>query len=180
MKRTFALVIALLCLISITSCTNHKNPSSPLALKQPSLTVSEISGSIEAMKLSYLIIEQSYSSSNTFLSGTQSALKSHYKAPVLNITPTNTSSQPPFDAFLIFDVAPDEVRVRCWESNVLDDADAENKAETIAATKDLEGNFVVKLKSGEYLYEVLANWNTNAEFVGQGFYTFKSSSADPK
>ena len=86
--------------------------------------------------------------------------------PVLDILPTQFSYSNPLSARIQFNVkntksvrtmSPDEVYVRCWDESCWGNADA--KSEDVAV-KMVNGNFFFELKDGNYIYEVIAIFNS--------------------
>ena len=98
--------------------------------------------------------------------------------PVLALVPTYYSSDYPLDARLQFgtatnEVIPDEIYVRCWPD--WESADVNN--EDIEVTTDGD-NISIQLKDGDYIYEVIATWNSSSKYSGTvsySFYTAKTS-----
>lgn len=183
MRQLLCTLLIILLIFSFCACgkpTAEMPPSEdvPLDIQSAySLTVSEVSDSVEAMMLGYHLIVKTSSGYTSSIADAPTALQAHDSVPALNIQPTPFSHRAPFEASLIFSVVPESVRVRCWEKSLWTDDDAENKAETLTVTKDPDGSFTVKLKEGEYLYEVYVQWPSAAELSGSAFYTFKSTSA---
>lgn len=183
MRQLLCTLLIILLIFSFCACGKPTTKAPPLENvpseihSASSLTVSEVSDSVEAMMLGYHLIVKTSSGYTSSIADAPTALQAHDSVPALNIQPTPFSHRAPFEAALIFSVVPESVRVRCWEKSLWTDDDAENKAETLTATKDPDGSFTVKLKEGEYLYEVYVQWPSAAELSGSAFYTFKSTSA---
>lgn len=94
--------------------------------------------------------------------------------PVLDLVPTYLSAFDPLGARLQFGVAPnevmpDEIFVRCWSEDDWENAGAES--EDIAVTID-NGNIFIQLKDGNYIYEVVATWNSSDKHRGTVSYSF--------
>ena len=91
--------------------------------------------------------------------------------PVLRYNALSTiSHMKPNDAILLFDYVPDSVSVRCWDEKYWGNPEGnDNKAELLP----YEGpNFCIELKDRGYIYEVIAEWNSNSEYNGTARYSF--------
>ena len=106
--------------------------------------------------------------------------------PVLDILPTQFSYSNPLSARIQFNVkntksvrtmSPDEVYVRCWDESCWGNADA--KSEDVAV-KMVNGNFFFELKDGNYIYEVIAIFNSAKKYSGNVQYSFCTNKPDMK
>lgn len=67
---------------------------------------------------------------------------------------------------LYFDVEPQEIRIRCWSDAYWGQVDAKEEKVTIQGNK-------LELKSGGYIYEVVATWTgENLAAEGTAYYAF--------
>lgn len=106
--------------------------------------------------------------------------------PVLDILPTQFSYSNPLSARIQFNVkntksvrtmSPDEVYVRCWDESCWGNANA--KSEDVAV-KIVNGNFFFELKDGNYIYEVIAVFNSAKKYSGNAQYSFCTNKPDMK
>ena len=91
--------------------------------------------------------------------------------PVLRYNTLSTNKRmKPNDANLLFDPVPDSVTVRCWDEKYWGNPEEnDNKAELLP----YKGyNFCIELKDGGYIYEVIAEWNSNPKYNGTARYSF--------
>ncbi len=91
--------------------------------------------------------------------------------PVLHYNTLSTiDHMKPNDANLLFDPAPDSVTVRCWDEKYWGNPEEnDNKAELLPY---VGYNFCIELKDSGYIYEVIAEWNSNPEYNGTARYSF--------
>ena len=81
-------------------------------------------------------------------------------------------------AELLWTTAPDEVSVRCWSGECWGkpDSRSEDIPVDIFETETLDGSnsrgFMIELKGGNYIYEVIAEWNSSEEYGGKACYSF--------
>lgn len=74
-------------------------------------------------------------------------------------------------AYLQFEILPDKVSVICWDESCWGDTSAEG--ETLSA--DLtDGEYIMQLKSGSYIYQITAEWTSYETFEGEAEYSFCS------
>lgn len=67
---------------------------------------------------------------------------------------------------LYFDVEPQEITIRCWSDAHWGQVDAKEEKVTIQGNK-------LELKSGGYIYEVVATWTgENLAAEGTAYYAF--------
>lgn len=96
----------------------------------------------------------------------------------LLLEPSPYSHVDPLQAWLQFDVAPDTVSVRCWNSVHWDDPTAQAEEIPVAILcMDSDGIpcapvLSMQLKDGSYVYEVTAEWNRAEHYGGRVHYSF--------
>jgi len=95
--------------------------------------------------------------------------------PVISIRPTYVSTINPMNAYLMFDIIPDNVTVRCWDSKTHN----EDSAEVEILDAHLEDgtyypDIILKLKNKNCIYEVTAEWNNYEIFSGKATYYFRT------
>lgn len=73
---------------------------------------------------------------------------------------------------LMFDDEPDAVHVRCWSEELWSGYDADNESEELTVSLDDAGGFRFDLKDGNYIYEVVAEWNDSRAYSGTANYSF--------
>ena len=81
-------------------------------------------------------------------------------------------------AELIWTTAPDEVSVRCWSGECWGkpDSRSEDIPVDIFETETQDGSnsrgFMIELKGGNYIYEVIAEWDSSGKYGGKACYSF--------
>lgn len=103
----------------------------------------------------------------------------------LNIIPTPYSHIDPLMAYLQWDVTPDKVSVRCWSEDCWGQyGDYDDTSEEIEVQKlDIEiahgsnetqrtADYTIRLKDENYIYEVVAEWNSSDKYFGTAYYSF--------
>ncbi len=87
-------------------------------------------------------------------------------------------------AELVFEAAPDSLTVRCWSDEYwgrADEGDADYELVDVTAmdpgtipgyTGTLSPVFSFQLKEGNYIYEIIAEWNSREEYSGTSRYSF--------
>jgi hypothetical protein len=104
--------------------------------------------------------------------------------PSIDILPTYASFSDPLGAILQFnakaitpicEVPPDEIQINCWEEKYWGkpDVNSENIRHNI-----VNGNLFFTLKDGNYIYEIVATWNSNDKFSGTVHYAFYTVKAN--
>lgn len=167
------------------SNNNNKTNTSDLVLEEaPALTVICGKESVEALR---------GTSSWQYLNdnGTSTAIESDSMHPLqakeymtpLKLIPTQYSSVEPLKAYLQWDVTPDKVSMRCWNEDCWGQyGQYEDTSEEITVSAleidyadgsyGIAPNYIVKLKNGNYIYEVTAEWNNYDKFSGKAHYSF--------
>ena len=94
------------------------------------------------------------------------------------------SNPDPSRAELIWTTAPDEVSVRCWSGECWGKPDSKSEAVPVEIfeTETLDGSysrgFMIELKGGNYIYEVIAEWNSSEKYGGKACYSFYTEAND--
>ena len=89
-----------------------------------------------------------------------------YMAAPLPFTTTDDSAEGLPSVTLQFGLAPDSITVNCWPTYYFGDSTA--TGEKISVTGS-----TFKLKDGDYVYEVIATWDSNKhDFGGTAYYSF--------
>ena len=146
----------------------------------PDLTVIYNSDSFTAFKGTY---SWSYSNGD----GTEGGIENdsahpleakEYMQPITMTSETLT-------AYLRWEVTPDKVTVRCWSEKHWNDiyikgvdvpVDIAGTDFVLGEDSEFAGLHTLQLEKGEYIYEVIAAWNSHPDFHGvahYGFFTFK-------
>jgi len=102
--------------------------------------------------------------------------------PVLDLVPTYYSSIDPLCANLQFgaapnNVMPNEIFIRCWSEEDWGNSAAES--ENISVNFD-NGYIFFHLKDGNYIYEVVATWNSSDKHSGTVSYSFCTAKSPMK
>lgn len=99
-----------------------------------------------------------------------------YMAP-LDLIPTPISSIDPFKAYLQWNTIPANVLVRCWNEECWGQFTAESEEIPVSILM-IDSNIEtapivsVELKDGNYIYEVVAEWNSSEKYSGKAYYSF--------
>lgn len=104
--------------------------------------------------------------------------------PCIDLLPTYLSSLDPLSAYLVFQaketgatvpVPPDELHILCYEEETWGKAEAQVKEIEL---NEVEGNLFFRLKEGNYVYEVRAEWKNDKNHSGSVVYTFRTAKSD--
>ena len=94
------------------------------------------------------------------------------------------SSVDSFKAHLQFEAAPDEVEIRYWDESCWNDYSAESEELIVQVIEAdyVDGGFstdyTAKLLEGNYIYEVVAKWNSSEDYGGTARYSFYTVMGD--
>lgn len=161
-------------------------PTVPALREAPKLIVSTSEVEIEALKgtTSWMFIDDN-GDAMAIMGDSNHPLLKEKTTPVLDLVPTYFSSIDSQMARLQFGIAPneitpDKVMIRCWSEECWGNAKAES--EELPVTIE-NGNVFMQLKDGNYIYEVIAEWeNGKRSFSGSvcySFYTVKPTMETP-
>lgn len=170
---------------SVASCTEFDAamggidltlPTAPVLRESPSLVVTTHGSIIEALKgtSSWIYVDDNGDAAAIMGDGNHPLLKKP-STPILDLIPTYFSSGDPLGVTFQFgtapnEITPDKVTVRCWPEECWGNAKAES--EELPVTIE-NGNVFVQLKDGNYIYEVIAEWeNGKRSFSGSVCYSF--------
>ena len=170
---------------SVASCTefdavmdkiDQTLPTAPVLRESPSLVVTASETIIEALKgTSSWIYMDDNGDAAAIMGDSNHPLLKKASTPILDLIPTYFSSIDPLWASLQFGTAPftiipDKVTVRCWSEECWGNTNAES--EELPVTIE-NGNVFVHLKDGNYIYEVIAEWESGKRSVsGTVCYSF--------
>lgn len=158
-----------------------ENKSGEVVLKEPpELTVSRHNSTVVATRgtTSWM-----YKNSDGTFTGVESdslhPLQAKEFMTPLYLRPSYYSRIDPHTAYLMWDIAPDKVYVHCWEEKYWGQYDAAGEVILVdILSVDIENgvhkDFMIDLKDGNYIYEVVAEWNSSESYGGTvhyGFYT---------
>lgn len=160
----------------ISNTETNQNTSDLVLEEPPILTVMCGKESVEALR---------GTSSWQYLNdnGTSTAIESDSMHPLqakeymtpLKLIPTQYSHVEPFKAYLQWDVAPDWVVVRYWSEESWGEIVAESEMVPVLmmdSDTDIGPIFPMDLQKGNYIYEVIAEWNNYDKFSGKAHYSF--------
>ena len=186
------IVFALLCVLFLVGCSNPDPKEYNLSIgngvlkEPPELTVVRHDTTVVATKgTSSWMYENEDGTSMCVESDSIHPLQAKEYMSPLYLRPSTYSRIDPNTAYLQWESEPDTVNVRVWSEECwgnYDDPGEDISAEALVI--DLEhhddGTFVVdymiSLKDGNYIYEVVAEWNSSQNYGGvvhYGFYTIK-------
>ena len=151
-------------------------PTAPVLQNPPTLIVYNGEAQVEAQKGTSSWFFVGDNGNAVAVNGDSSHPLLHKESmPVLDLVPTYLSSIDPLSAILHFGttpnvITPDKVTVRCWPEDCWGKTKA--KSEELPVTIE-NGNVFVQLKDGNYIYEVIAEWeNGKRSFSGSVCYSF--------
>ena len=81
-------------------------------------------------------------------------------------------------AHLKFAIEPDEIEVRYWSTDCWNKPSEDSQELEVQAIEidfvdgSISTDHVVKLLDGNYIYEVIAKWNSSVEYGGTAYYSF--------
>ena len=178
MKKLMAMVFALLLLLAGAGCTNTVNDTDSDILKEPpALTVVCGDPSLEANRgTTSWQYKNEDGTSEGFNSDSLHPLQAKEFMTPLELPADDSVDQ--LEASLQWDVAPDQVSVHCWSEESWDQIDEESEEIPLnTQTTDADSSSIA-LKDGNYIYEIVAEWNGNEKYSGMAsysFYTIKAS-----
>ena len=170
---------------SVASCTEFDAvmdkidltlPTAPVLRESPSLVVTTHGSIIEALKgtSSWIYVDDNGDSA-AIMGDSNHPLLKKASTPILDLIPTYFSSGDPLGVTFQFgtapnEITPDKVTVRCWPEECWGDTNAES--EELPVT--IENGYVfTQLKDGNYIYEVIAEWENGKRSVsGTVCYSF--------
>lgn len=94
-----------------------------------------------------------------------------YMTP-LQIHYTPDSSVDPLRAYLKWDILPDKVTVNCWSGEYWGVYDAESESVFAETDPQNPDRYTIKLKDGEYIYDVVAQWRGKETWNGTAHFSF--------
>jgi hypothetical protein len=160
-----------------TSENKQSNDDNSILKEPPALTVCTWDQSLEAMRG---VTSWMYSTGGDNWAGLQSdsmhPLDEAAKKRMLRLSYTLSmlDRMQSTDAILCFSAAPDKVTVRCWDEKYWGDTGNDDKAESIPVTGE---DMYITLKESGYIYEVIAEWNSNPLYYGTAYYSFYAAPA---
>lgn len=153
-----------------------------VTLKEPpALTVVYGENSIEASRGTYSWTYQNEDGTWTGIEAdSMHPLQAKEYMPSLNLLPVIPSF-----VGMQWDTVPDKVSVRCWSEAYWGQYDAESeevpaKVLCIDSSDRCDPHFSVELKDGNYVYEVIAEWNSAETYSGKACYSFYTVKPDTK
>lgn len=102
-------------------------------------------------------------------------LQAREHMPILDLLPSYFSHIDPLAAYLHWDITPDEVFVRAWSEAEWGNADAAGEELAVKMPAPDFAGVTVSLKDGNYIYEVIAEWNMPDKFGGTAAYSFRTA-----
>ena len=176
MKKLMAMVFVLLLSLAGAGCTNTVDDTDSDVLKEPpALTVVCGDQSLEANRgTTSWQYENEDGTSEGFNSDSLHPLQAKEFMTPLELPTDDSVDQ--LEVSLQWDVDPEQVSVHCWSEASWDQIDAESE-EIPVSTEDMNSSSIT-LKGGNYIYEIVAEWNGNEKYSGTAsysFYTIKAS-----
>ncbi len=163
---------------------NKTNISDLMLEEPPALTVVCCKESVEALRgTSSWQYENADGTSKAIESDSMHPLQAKKYMTPLKITYTQYSSVDPLKAYLQWDVAPDWVVVRYWSEESWGEIVAESEMVPVLmmdSDTDIGAISSMELQDGNYIYEVIADWNSYDKFSGKAHYSFYTEKIDLK
>lgn len=152
----------------------------------PDLTVTCTDKSVKALKGT---TSWTYSlddgKKQSFCSDSMHPLQAVEYMEALSLMPSYMSRYEPLRATLLFESpTPDKVSVRCWDESCIDKPDSPGaEIEVQAVEVDFADgtwgtDYTLTLLDGNYIYEVVAEWNSNENCEGTVYYSFYTTGFD--
>lgn len=160
--------------------TPENNPSSDengILKEPPALAVRTWDQSLEAMQgVTSWMYSTGGGSWTGFNSDSMHPLDETAKKtmPRLNYTRSMLDSMRSTDAALCFSTAPDIITVRCWDEAYWGEPGNDDKSESVHVTGE---DMYITLKESGYVYEVIAEWDSNPLYHGKAYYSFYAAPA---
>lgn len=94
--------------------------------------------------------------------------------PILPLLPNTATTSDMRKAYLQWGITPDSISVRCWSEECWGQADAKSENVTLAGSEE----FVILLKDGNNIYEVIAEWNFPETRGGRACFSFRTEKTE--
>ena len=150
-------------------------PNDTVLTEPPALTVVYGDTTVEALRGTTSWMYQNEDGTGTGIeSDSMHPLQAKEYMPPLLLT---ISSVAPLKAHLQWNTIPDKVLVRCWSEEHWGQPTAESEEIPVSILM-IDSNIEtapiisVELKDGNYIYEVLAEWNSAEKYSGTVYYSF--------
>ena len=160
---------------------NHTTTQDIVLKEAPALTVLYIDESVEALRgTSSWQYQNNDGTSTAIESDSMHPLQAKEYMTALKLLPSPYSSIEPYKAYLQWDVVPDKVYVRCWSEDCwgqygnYEGTSEEISVDTLMIDSEPAAKPIisVKLKEGNCIYEVTAQWESYKNFSGTAHYSF--------
>ena len=200
MRKYIVFVLALVCVFALVGCSKTQNDAAPPAasveesqpmqeknnpvqtdavLKEPpALTVRWGDKTVEALQgtSSWRYQNEDGTSTGIEADSLHPLQAKEYMTP-LELIPTPLSSVDPLQAYLLWNTLPDKVSVYGWAEEDWEQPTAQKKeipvyTLMIDSEPATEPIFSIELQDGNYIYEVIAEWNRAELYGGTAFYSF--------
>lgn len=193
MKKLLVLFLAVICIITLCCCKETIDVENPDSKNHesvfdsvPDLIVACTDKSVKALKgTTTWTYTLDNGTGQSFCSDSAHPLQAVEYMEPLSLLPSQYSRFEPLAATLMFDKSsPDKVTVRCWDESCIDKPDSPaTEIEVQAIEVDFaDGTYGVDytcdLLDGNYIYEVIAEWNTNESCNGVVHYSFYTLKPD--
>ena len=159
MKKCIAIVFVLICVLGLFGCATVTEENGTAILKKPpALTVVSGQTAMDALPGAY-----SWQVKNADGSFTEMRADSAHPLDCKDRLPPLETTE--MTAALRFPEEPDSiVSVQCWRDEHWSDPAANSEAVTV------NGN-TMELRSGGYIYEIIAQWSTKSGYGGTAHYS---------
>lgn len=165
MKKNIALILLTSLSLFLSGCASippsteevSVNISTTILSEPPRLVITSGDNTVEC---SYGTASWSYSINSKEQEGFESC-GIHPLDGQEYLTPFTTSQS---TATLAFAVEPDEISVQCWSDANWGNTSAESESVSLHSNQ-------LDLRSGGYIYEIRATWNSHEQYGGSAYYT---------
>ena len=178
MRNKRLLPLALAVLLSFAGCSRSTaadggNPADPILDSPPALTVICGESQIQALKgtCSWTWLNADGTSISVESDSLHPLQAREYMTPLY--LPAPPSGADSLTAELRFGSAPDQVGVRRWSGDDWDRTGAQSEdVEVSFSGEGAKSSFQIPLGDGQYIYEVTAAWDHEAQYGGTASYSF--------
>ncbi len=153
-------------------------PNDAVLKEPPALTVVCGDKTVEALRgtTSWIYQNEDGTSTGINVDSMHPLQAKEYMTP-LDLIPTPISAIDPLKAYLQWNTIPDKVSVHCWNEEYWGQSTAEYEeipVSILMTDSNIETAPIisVELKDGNYIYEVVAEWNSTEKYNGTAYYSF--------
>lgn len=161
-----------------TTDENEAGSNDTVLTEPPALTVTCGKNSVEALRGTTSWIYHNEDGTSTGVNtDSMHPLQAKEYMTALELVPTPISSIDPLKAYFQWNIMPDKVLVRYWHEDCWEQFAAESKElpvtiQTVDSDVETAPIISADLKDGNYIYEIVAEWNRAERYSGKAYYSF--------